>query len=73
MKAREFLKKHGDTLISNIYYIIDDGGNVGIDEESMREEFEEQIKKLLEDTDLKDELQKTMEEKLKQIKEKKNA
>ncbi len=58
MKEREFnakfrkmfedLRGHTDMMILNVYYSLDEKGNVLIDTDTLQEEFEEELKNLVE-------------------------
>ncbi len=75
MKEKDFLKKcprAKSGMGIKIYYGINNKGEVFIDEDSMREEFNEKLKEVI-DFSNKDELQLIVKEKLKNIKEKKNG
>lgn len=52
MKEKEFNKKFEmlSHILSPIYYNLDDEGNVVIDEEEMRNEFEHKLNEILEVT-----------------------
>lgn len=46
MKENEFLMRINEDLDIKIRYALDDNGNVLIDEEGTREEFEEKLNKI---------------------------
>lgn len=53
MKEKEFLDQLDEiesnfSMIKNVYYGVDDNGRVIIDEEGMKEEFENELKNLKE-------------------------
>lgn len=71
MKEKEFIKKYPKEIIEiPIYYSLDDYGNVLVDTDGMRDDFDIILNDILEQTivEEKDELQKIVAEKLNKIK-----
>ena len=75
MKEEEFVKEYPDErILVPIYFYINDEEDIIIDEEGIRDEFNEKLGDILEQTKLedKDELQKIVAEKIRKDEKNKN-